>query len=67
MCSNVPMVRAGDVLLVCFEEQTSDADAQRFTEQVQEALPGVKVALMEGVMGLAVFRPETSDDQPVEN
>lgn len=63
MCSNVPMVRAGDVLLVCFEEQQTDAAAQRFTEQVQEALPGVKVALMEGVTGLAVFRPDTAEGE----
>lgn len=63
MFSNVPVVRAGDVLLICFEKQQTEADAERFAEQAQEALPGVKVALMEGVTGLAVFRPETAEGE----
>jgi hypothetical protein len=62
MLSNVPVVRAGDVLLVCFEKHQTEADAQRFTEQAQECLPGVRVAFMEGVTGLAVFRPESGAD-----
>jgi hypothetical protein len=58
MLSNVPMVRAGDVLVVCFAEEQPLDVAERFTEQVQEYLPGVRVAIVEGVSGLAVFRPE---------
>ena len=58
MLSNVPMVRAGDVLVVCFEKHQTEADLERFTQQAQECLPGVRVAVMEGVTGLAVFRPE---------
>ena len=63
MFSNVPVVRSGDVLLVCFEKQQTEADAQRFAEQAQEAFPGVRVALMEGVTGLAVFRPEATEGE----
>lgn len=63
MLSNVPMVRAGDVLLVCFAEEQPLDVVERFTEQVQEYLPGVRVAIMEGVSGLAVFRPETPTDE----
>lgn len=58
MLSNVPMVRAGDVLVVCFEKRQTEADAQRFVDMAREMLPGVRVAFMEGVSGLAVFRPE---------
>jgi hypothetical protein len=58
MLSNVPMVRAGDVLVVCFEKEQPQDVVERFTEQVQECLPGVRVAIVEGVTGLAVFRPE---------
>lgn len=62
MCGNVPMVRAGDVLLVCFERQQTEADAERFTKAVLECLPGMRVMLIEGVTGLAVFRPGPSDE-----
>lgn len=57
MLSNVPMVRAGDVLLVCFANEQPMAAAQAFVDRVQEYLPGVRVAFVEGVTGLAVFRP----------
>lgn len=58
MLSNVPMVRAGDVLVVCFAEEQPLDVVERFTEQIRDYLPGVRVAIMEGVSGLAVFRPE---------
>jgi hypothetical protein len=57
MLNNVPMLRAGDVLIVAFAEHQPDDALDRFTEQVQECLPGVRVAVMEGVSGLAAFRP----------
>jgi hypothetical protein len=63
MLSNVPMVRAGDVLLVCFEKRQTEADAKRFTDSVLECLPGVRVAFMEGVTGLAVFRPDATEGE----
>lgn len=61
MLSNVPMVRAGDVLLVCFADQQPLDVLERFTGQVEEHLPGVRVAVMEGVTGLAVFRPDVAE------
>jgi hypothetical protein len=61
MLSNVPMVRTGDVLLVCFEKAQTWGDTERFTEQVKECLPGVRVVFAEGVSGLAVFRPEAPE------
>lgn len=57
MLSNVPVVQAGDVLLVAFKEPQPLEDLERFDEQIKEYLPGVRVAFMEGVTGLAVFRP----------
>lgn len=57
MLGNVPMVRTGDVLLVCFETQVSEGDCQRFEDVLRENLPGVELLFMEGVSGLAVFRP----------
>lgn len=59
MLSNVPMVRAGDVLVVCFTTQQPLDVMERFTEEMREHLPGVRVAVVEGVSGLAVFRPES--------
>lgn len=66
MLSNVPMVQAGDVLIVCFEKEQPLSDLERFEKQVKECLPGVRVAVMEGVSGLAVFRPEppSASDHP---
>lgn len=58
MLNNVPMLRAGDVLVVAFAEHQPDDVLERFTEQVRECLPGMRVAVMEGVSGLAVFRPD---------
>jgi len=51
------LVRAGDTLVVCFAQRQSEAETNAFVERVQEGLPGVKVAVLEGVSGLAVFRP----------
>lgn len=58
MLNNVPMVRAGDTVIVCVSVAMKDEDVRRFTETVQEGMPGVRVAFMENVTGLAVFRPE---------
>lgn len=63
MMDNVPVVRAGDVLLICFGRETSQQERDAFWEQVQEGLPGVRVAFMENVTGLAVFRPETAEGE----
>lgn len=60
MLSNVPMVQAGDVLIVCFAKEQPVAVLERFEKQVEEYLPGVRVAVMEGVSGLAVFRPDAT-------
>lgn len=57
MLSDVPVVRAGDVLVVCFEKRLTETDTQRFLDMARDVLPGVRVAIMEGVSGLAVFRP----------
>lgn len=62
MLSNVPVVRAGDVLLVCFDRLQTEEETRRFREWTEEYLPGVRVAFAEGVSGLAVFRPGTHDD-----
>lgn len=63
MLSNVPVVRAGDVLLVCFDRRQTDDETERLKSWVEAALPGVRVAIVEGATGLAVFRPD-SDDKP---
>lgn len=62
MLGDVPVVRAGDVLLVCFGSQRTKEEDERFQEWTGEHLPGVRVAFMEGVTGLAVFRPEATAD-----
>lgn len=61
MLGNVPMVRAGDVLIVCLGTETSRKDQDLFWEQIKDGLPGVRVAFMENVTGLAVFRPDCGD------
>lgn len=58
---NVPMVRAGDVLLVCFAHEPTVKEAEALSEQMRECLPGVRVAYMTQVTGLAVFRPEAEE------
>ncbi|MGA6223479.1 hypothetical protein ACPESV_24475 [Streptomyces umbrinus] len=63
MLSNVPVVRAGDVLLVCFDKPQAEDDLEKFRVQAEECLPGVRVAVVEGVSGLAVFRPAAPDEQ----
>jgi hypothetical protein len=60
MLSNVPMVRAGDVLVVGVQKNVFESDLDRFVSMVQESLPGVRVVVMENVTGLAVFRPADS-------
>jgi hypothetical protein len=62
MLSDVPMVRAGDTLIVCVSASMTVKDAEIFTESIQRGMPGVRVAFMENVTGLAVFRPELSRD-----
>jgi hypothetical protein len=57
MLNNVPMLRAGDVLLIAFEGQQTEEDTKRFVAELTAVLPGVRVAFMEGVSGLAAFRP----------
>lgn len=61
MLSNVLTVRAGDMLLVCVDRQMTEEEQDAFWEQAKEGLPGVKVAFMESVTGLIIFRPETSE------
>lgn len=57
---NVPMLRAGDALIVSFGRETAQKERDAFLKEVQEGLPGVRVAFLEGITGLAVFRSETS-------
>lgn len=57
MLSNVPVLRAGDTLIVCFGRETSQKERDVFWEQIREGFPGVRVAFLENVSGLAVFRP----------
>ncbi|BBC35277.1 hypothetical protein SGFS_065710 [Streptomyces graminofaciens] len=63
MLSNVPMVRAGDVLVVCVERHLTEMDTQRFVDMASDVLPGVRVAFLEGVSGLAVFRPDAATSE----
>lgn len=67
MLSNVPMVRAGDVLVVGVANHWSEAQSQAFADQMLEALPGVRVFLLEGVTGLATFRPEAQPSTATES
>ena len=60
MLSNVPVVRAGDVLVVGVGKNVFESDLDRFVSILQESLPGVRVVVMENVTGLAVFRPAGS-------
>lgn len=66
MLGNVPMVRAGDVLIVCLGVETSQKDRDLFWGQIKDGLPGVRVAFMENVTGLAVFRPDCGDSTITE-
>lgn len=63
MLSNVPVVRAGDTVVVCVSVPITFEDMERFTEALQQGLPGVRVAFMENVSGLAVFRPEATESE----
>lgn len=63
MLNDIPMVRAGDTLILCFEKPQRDDDLQRIANEVTSVLPGVKIAVVEGVSGVAVFRP---DEQPTD-
>lgn len=63
MMDNVPVVRAGDVLLVALGREAAQEERDAFLKEVQEGLPGVRVAFLENVTGLAVFRPEAQEGQ----
>ncbi len=58
---NVPMLRAGDTLIVSFGRETAQRERDAFLKEIQEGLPGVRVAFLEGITGLAVFRPEVPE------
>lgn len=66
MLGDVPMVRAGDVLVVCLGVEASQKDRDLFWDQIKDGLPGVRVAFMENVTGLAVFRPDCGDSTTSE-
>lgn len=59
------LIQAGDLLVVCFEKPQLDSALGRLGAEMQTAMPGVRVAFVEGVSGLAVFRPG-SDEQSAE-
>lgn len=54
------VVRPGDTLVLCFEKPVTDTQVERLREQAREALPDVRLAVIEGVKGLAVYRPADS-------
>lgn len=60
---NVPILRAGDTLIVSFGREPDRAERDAFWKQIQEGLPGVRVAFLENVSGLAVFRPDMQEGQ----
>lgn len=62
MTKEPTVVRAGDTLLVCVAHQQTEDEAKRFAETLRRGLPGVEVALLEGVTDLAVFRPCAPED-----
>ncbi len=62
MLANVPMVRAGDVI-VCFEKRLAETEIERPQQRNSLVLPGVRVAFLEGVSGLAVFRPDAATSE----
>ncbi len=59
------LIQAGDLLVVCFEKPQMDSVLDRMHAEMQTAMPGVRVAFVECVSGLAVFRPG-SDGQAAE-
>ena len=63
MLNNVPMLRAGDVLIVAFDRQQTEEDMKRFSDGLKEQLPGIRVLFMEGVSGLAAFRPGDTEGE----
>ncbi|MFI9154499.1 hypothetical protein [Streptomyces sp. NPDC053367] len=58
---NVPIVRAGDTLIVCMGRETTQQERDLFWEQIKAGLPGLRVAFLENVTGLAVFRPDCAE------
>ena len=55
------IIRPGDMLVVSVAHELSEAAVAQLREQHAEAMPGVKLVLLENVTGLAVFRPGESD------
>lgn len=60
---DVPVLRAGDTLIVSFGREVSDRDRDAFARQVEEGMPGVRVAFLENVTGLVVFRPGAAEGE----
>ena len=60
------IVRAGDTLVVCFTHQQTESEMDAFARRVEEVLPGVRVAVLEGVSSLAVFRPGAAEPSAIE-
>ncbi|MET7437809.1 hypothetical protein ACFYQQ_01190 [Streptomyces sp. NPDC005496] len=51
------LVRSGDTLVVALAHAETEATLREFTSRLKEALPGIRVVVLEGVAGLAAFRP----------
>ncbi|MFB4312917.1 hypothetical protein [Actinomadura sp. 21ATH] len=54
---NAAVARPGDTLIIAFDRRLSNAEIDSIGTHFQEQL-GIRVALVEGATGFAVYRPE---------
>lgn len=54
---SIALVRPGDTLVVAFRNSVNVQEVDEMREQFEERCPGVKVAIIDNVSGMAVYRP----------
>lgn len=54
---HVGIARPGDAIIVAYSRQLTDAEMDHIGQMVDEHLPGLKVALFDGVSSVTMYRP----------
>lgn len=51
------IARPGDTIIVAYSRRLTDAEMDHIRQIVEEYLPGLEVALFDGVSSVSVYRP----------
>ena len=60
------IVRPGDVLVVCVDRHMDEVQLERLRTELSQIGTGIKIAVIEGVIQLAAYRPSREFSELVE-